>query len=200
MKILILFSLFLIFGTTWFAYIFHGSIFNGILSVSTFVLLRKFNLEKIYSFFYSLCFSVTGYTISGTPFVDLHSIFFSLLAIYFFIFAILDHKKIYWFFIPIFLGIAFFSKQTPAGYVIFLLSILILIYILKNKNIKIFYYLLASTFLFLFLIIFIFYVYKINLDDFFLQFFLFPGEIAKQRLNDLHLDIKNSILKLYLSS
>ena len=186
---------FLIFGTTWFAYIFHGSNFNGILSVSTIVLLRKFNLEKIYSFFYSLCFSVTGYTISGTPFVDLHSIFFSLLAIYFFIFAILDHKKIYWFFIPIFLGIAFFSKQTPAGYVIFLLSILILIYILKNKNIKIFYYLLASTFLFLFLIIFIFYVYKINLDDFFLQFFLFPGEIAKQRLHDLHLDIKNSILQ-----
>jgi hypothetical protein len=186
---------FLIFGINWFAYIFHSSFFNGILSVSTFILLRKFNLETTYSFFYSLCFAVIGYTISGTPFVDLHSIFFSLLAIYFFIFATLDHKKIYWFCIPIFLGIAFFSKQTPAGYVIILLSVLILFYIFKNKNFKILYYLSISSLFFLFVIFFLFYLYKISFADFFLQSFLFPGEIAKQRFHDLDLDIKNFILQ-----
>lgn len=186
---------FLIFGANWFAYIFHPSFFNGILSVSTFILLRKFNLEKTYSFFYSLCFALIGYTISGTPFVDLHSIFFSLLAIYFFIFAILDHKKIYWFCIPIFLGIAFFSKQAPAGYIIVLLSLLILIYIFKNKKFKILYYLSTSTLFFLFIIFILFYFYKISFDDFFLQSFLFPGEIAKQRFRDLDLDIKNFILQ-----
>ena len=178
-----------------FAYIFHSSFFNGILSISTFILLRKFNLETTYSFFYSLCFAVIGYTISGTPFVDLHSIFFSLLAIYFFIFSILDHKKTYWFCIPIFLGIAFFSKQTPAGYIIVLLSLLILIYIFKNKKFEIFYYLFTSTLFFLFIIFILFHFYKISFDDFFLQSFLFPGEIAKQRFRDLDLDIKNSILQ-----
>ena len=186
---------FLIFGINWFAYIFHSSFFNGILSVSTFILLRKFNLETTYSFFYSLCFAVIGYTVSGTPFVDLHSIFFSLLAIYFFIFAILDHKNIYWFCIPIFLGIAFFSKQTPAGYVIVLLSVLIIFYIFKHKKFKILYYLSISSLFFLFVIFFLFYLYKISFDDFFLQSFLFPGEIAKQRFHNLNLDIKNSILQ-----
>jgi len=187
---------FSIFGVNWLAYIFHASFFNGILSVSTYLLLRKLNLERIYSFFYSFCFSVLGYTISGTPFVDLHSIFFSLLAIYFFIFATLDKKKNWhWFCIPIFLGFAFLSKQTPAGYVIFLLSLLILFYILINKSFKIFYYLFISTLFFFLLIFILFYIYKVNFNDFFLQFFLFPKEIGEQRFHDLHLDIKNFALR-----
>lgn len=186
---------FSILGVNWNAYIFNASFLNGVLSVSTYVLFRKLNLETATSVFYALCFSLLAYTISGTPFVDFHSLFFSLLAIYFFIFAILEKKKIYWICIPIFLCIAFFSKQTPAGYVIVLLSILILIYIIKNKYFKIFKYLFISNFFLFLIILFFFLFHKINLTDFFVQFFLFPGQIAKQRLYEIDLSFKSLILQ-----
>ena len=109
---------FYLFGVNWQIYVLHASLLNALVTIATFFLLRNFQLHIFYSFAYSIFFSVLAYSSSGTPFVDHHSSFFSLLAIYFLILAIKNEKKIYWFLFPIFFGLAFFSKQTPASYII----------------------------------------------------------------------------------
>ena len=74
--------IFYFFGVSWQTYVLHGSLINVLASIATFAVLKNLKLNIYYSFFYTLCFSVLAYPISGTPFVDLHSTFFSLLGIY----------------------------------------------------------------------------------------------------------------------
>mgnify|MGYP001463254708 FL=1 len=116
---------FKIFGVRWFSYVLHASFFNFLISISTYIILRKFKLEPNYCFFYSLAVALVAYTNSGTPFLDHHSMIFSLIAIYTFILAIEEDKNIYWFLVPLFLFFAFLSKQTPAAYVIIAIFIII---------------------------------------------------------------------------
>ena len=95
-------SFFYLFGVNWQTYVFHASIVNAIITISTFIVLRNFKLGLIYSFIYSIFFSILAYPISGTPFVDHHSAFFSLLGIYALILGIRTEKKYYWILLPIF--------------------------------------------------------------------------------------------------
>ena len=67
------------FGVNWQSYILHASLFNTILTVATFFILRNFNLNLYLSFLYALLFSILAYPSSGTPFVDHHAAFFSFL-------------------------------------------------------------------------------------------------------------------------
>ena len=101
---------------------------NAFLTLSTFLVLRTFNLNIYYSFSYSLLFSILAYPVSGTPFVDHHSVFFSLLGIYSLILGIRSEKKLYWILLPIFFGFAFLSKQVPSSYVIILVIIVLSIF------------------------------------------------------------------------
>ena len=98
---------FYFFGINWQSYVLHASFVNAILSVATFLVFRNFNLNIYYSFIYSLLFSILAYPTSGTPFVDHHSAFFSLLGIYSLILGIKNEKKIHWILLPIFFGFAF---------------------------------------------------------------------------------------------
>ena len=107
---------FYIFGVNWKSFIYHSSIFNLIISVSTYLLLVSLNLRKEWSLFYSLLFCILMYPTVGTPFVDHHSALFSLLGIYFLILALKVEKKLYWILLPIFFGFAFFSKLVPSSY------------------------------------------------------------------------------------
>ena len=94
---------FYILGTNWISYILHASILNGIISVTTFFLFKKIGLQTFYSFIYSICFAILAYPSSGTPFVDHHSTFLSVLAIYTFIFALQKDNILIWSLIPIIL-------------------------------------------------------------------------------------------------
>ena len=71
------------------------------------------------SFTASIDFSILAYPSSGTPFVDHHSTFLSLIAVLALIKALQSAKLIFWFFIPIFLFFAFLSKQVPSSYIFF---------------------------------------------------------------------------------
>ena len=84
---------FKVFGVSWFSYIFHASIFNCIITVCTFYLLKKFNLENKFCFFYSFCVAILFYPTAGTPFSDHHTLIFCLLSLYCFILAIIKKKK-----------------------------------------------------------------------------------------------------------
>ena len=58
---------FKIFGVSWFSYVLHASIFNFIITISTFYTLYRFKLNIDYCFFYAFLVSILGYPSAGTP-------------------------------------------------------------------------------------------------------------------------------------
>ena len=118
--------LFLIFGISWKSYILQASLVNGIFAVTTYYFFRSFNLEKSYSFFYCCCLSILAYPVSGTPFVEQHATFFSIIALYCIFYGLYSKKNIYWFLAVFLFGFAFLSKQVPSAYLaVFALFIVI---------------------------------------------------------------------------
>ena len=125
---------FKVFGVSWFSYVLHASVFNCIITLSTYYILRKFDLSKNLSFFYSLSVAILTYPTAGTPFSDHHTLILCTLSLYLFILAVKENKNIYWFLIPIFLGCAAMSKQAPTAYVVVLISILTILFIFFSKK------------------------------------------------------------------
>ena len=172
---------FKIFGVSWFSYVLHASIFNCIITICTFFLLKRLNLSIGLSFFYSLCVAILTYPTVGTPFSDHHTLILCLLSFYLFILAIKENKNIYWFLIPVLLGFSFMSKQAPTVYVIFLISLISIIFFIKSKNLSNFLYALAgfSTVTILFFILL--FLADINFNDFLTQYFLYPKSLGGSR-------------------
>ena len=185
---------FYIFGTSWQSYILNSSIINGIITLSTYYLFINLGLKKNLSFFYSICFAILAYPSSGTPFVDHHSAFLSILAIYSLIFALKTNKNFFWFLIPIFIILAFLSKQVPSTYIFFSIAFMILLHFSHQdkKNI-------INTSLTLFMssiltIIIIFSFFKINsipIENFITQYLLYPSTIGSERYELINYNFKN---------
>ena len=193
--------IFLIFGDSWQAYLLNGSLVNAIFAVLSYKLITKLGLETKFALFYSLCIAVLAYPVSSTPFVDLHSTYFSMFAIYFFLFALITKKNIYWFFLPVFVFCSFLSKQVPAAYM-FLGILLMLIYNFVNfdtkKNLIIIQNLIISSLICAFIFFLFLNLCEINFEDFLKQYIGFPREIGANRFLLLKLDIKNLILDFKL--
>ena len=184
---------FYFFGVNWQSYVFHASLFNAILTLATYVVLRNFRLNIYYSFIYSLLFSILAYPSSATPFVDHHSAFFSLLGIYCLILAIRSEKKIYWILLPVFLGFAFFSKLVPSSYVIiFVILILIFFTFTQGKTYWI-KYTFFSTCLFIIFLLFFGMSQGITLSSFFNQYIFFTQTIGEQRFENLNFTFRGII-------
>ena len=103
--------IFLILGVNWQTYLLNASILNGIFAVLTYKLFLEFKLDKKFSFFYTICLAILAYPSSGTPFVDHHSTFFSIISIYLLIFAIKTERLVYWFYIPFFCVLLFYANK-----------------------------------------------------------------------------------------
>ena len=137
--------LFLIFGTNWFSYVLHASIMNLLLAIFSYFIFVQLGLKKIYSFIYSCGISLLAYPIIGTPFMDHHSAILSLIAIFIFIISLKTKSNFSWFFIPIILGLAFLSKQTPAAFMGIIIAFISTIYFVYNfDRQKILYFLLQG--------------------------------------------------------
>ena len=173
------------FGISWFSYAAHASVFNSIFALSTFFTLRKFNLDLKYCFIYSVLASLLMYPTYGTPFTDHHVSILSMISIYCLCLAIKTDKNIYWFYLPILLFLAFFTKQTPSGYFGLLTLVISLIYLSSNFRISklanIFLGSLAIISIFLLIIFF----YKISIKSVVLQYFVFPISLRESRLECL---------------
>ena len=184
---------FYVFGVNWQSYVLHASFVNAILTVATFLVIRNFNLNIYFSFIYSLLFSILAYPTSGTPFVDHHSAFFSLLGIYSLILGIKNEKKLHWFLIPIFFGFAFLSKQTPSLYVILSAILVLSVFSLTQKKYYWIKYSLFSSILFI-LSLLIFGIYQgINLSSFLEQYLFYPQTIGAQRFENLNFTFRGVI-------
>ena len=184
---------FYFFGASWQTYILHASTFNAVLTVATFLILRNFNLNIYYSFIYAILFSILAYPSSGTPFVDHHSAFFSLLAIYSLILGIKNETKKYWILLPIFLGFAFLSKQVPSSYVILSVFLVLIIFSLSlRKYYWIKYFFLSSLSFCAFLIIFG-KIQDIKLSAFLEQYLFYPQTIGSQRIESFNFTFRGVV-------
>lgn len=173
---------FIIFGKEWSSYIIHASIINIIASLSFFLFLDNFKINKAYQFIFSISFATLCYPVSGTPFAYLHSFVFSLILIFTFCSAIINDNKFLWFLIPTISLFAFFSMQTPSFYIITIIIFFILFFLLKEKKTSRLKYLILGTFFALTLILIFFISTKTPLKNFIYQYFLFPLTIGSDRL------------------
>ena len=175
---------FYLFGVNWQAYVFQASLINAILTLSTFFILKNFKLNINFCFFYSLLLSVLAYPSSGTPFIDHHSAFISLLAVYCFFFAINTQKNFYWILMPILFGFAFLSKQVPAGYLIIFIFLVTIFYVVKNKKLSVIKNCLLGTLIFISLFLVFCKTQGILISAFFDQYIFYPQTVGKERFVD----------------
>ena len=148
------------------------------MAAATYFVLRSFKFKKIYSFLYSFLFGVLAYPPSGTPFVDHHAAFFSLLGIYCFILALNKGKIFYWVLLPIFFGLSFFSKQVPGSYIIIPLAIIIIFYSIIKKELNPIKYSFLGSLIFIVLAILIGIIQEISLNAFLTQYINYPINIS----------------------
>ena len=194
---------FKIFGISWFSYAAHASVFNSIFALATFLTLKKFNLDLKYCFIYSLLASLLMYPTYGIPFTDHHASILCMISIYCLCLAIKTGKDFYWFYLPILLFLAFFSKQTPTGYIGILVLVISFVYFSFNfKLSKIINGFLGSLFAISILALIIF-LYEIPINSIILQHFLFPISLGETRLDWLFpLEFKRFVWRhklIYLS-
>ena len=134
-----------------------------------------------------------AYTSSGTPFLDHHSAFFSLLGIYCLILAIDREKNLYWILLPIFFGLAFLSKQVPASYVILSTFFVLFIYVVIKKKFDCLKYILISSAIFIIIILIFGNIQGVSLDSFLIQYIYFPSSIGSERFADYKLTFKGIV-------
>ena len=195
---------FLIFGTNWFGYVLHASIINFIFVIFSYYFFINLGLNTSFSALYAIGVAILAYPSAGTPFIDHHAYIFSALSMFSFIFGILKKKNIYWFLIPVFLAISFFSKQTLSVYLslFFLVFFCFYYYFIKEKkNNYIIYSILGILFVFIFLLAFVS-INKIPIENILIQYIFYPSTIGEQRIENLSFDFKNLIAQfkyIYLS-
>ena len=191
--------IFKLFGISFKNYVLHASLMNVALTLATFFILIEFRLSNIFSFFYSLILSITSYPVSGTPFLDHHSIIFCIFAVYCFLLALKQKKDIFWFLTPFFLVLAFFSKQTPSGYLIITMALLTLIYFYFNFSKRFFFIISFSSLLSLTLIFLLLLKYDLRFLELYNQYFSYPSYLGEIRMNSdgflIPLDFSRYFLK-----
>ena len=105
-----------------------------------------------------------------------------MLALFCFILSVKTNKSIYWFFIPIFLILGFFSKQTPTLYIAILIAVLGLYNYLINKNHKVIFIGVFSIFISSTIIIYLFYLNEISITNFYQQYIQFASSVGQERI------------------
>ena len=183
--------LFYIFGVSWKTYILSGSLLNILITILFYNVLREYKLPRKINLFYCLSFSILANPSMGAPFPDHFSSFFSLGAILLFLILIKKKESFYWTFIPFLFFIAFFSKQTPATYLLFSYLIILVFYYFLYKKIFFLKYFVLSSFLCASILIFFLYINEISFESFINQYISFPKTIGAERLENYKFDIKN---------
>ena len=191
--------LFKLFGVSWFSYVLQASIFNIIFSISTFFVLYKFGLDINFSFLYAVLLSILAYPSAGTPYVDHQSAYLSIIAIYCFILAVKENSKIYWFLLPVILGISFLTKQAPTSQISIIIIFLSLIYFIINFDIKKILYGVYGCILIISIFFLALYLCQIPLLSFYEQYILFPLSLGENRLDFIFpLELKRLFLRYKL--
>ena len=187
---------FKLFGTNWFAYILHSSIFNCLVALFTYFFLIELKLNKFKATFYTFSFAILAYTISGTPFVDHHAAFFLLIATFLIIKNLKLQRNYLWVLIVFLFFLSFLSKQVPVTYASLLYSVILFYYLIKKKEINRIFVILSSIFIIIIVFLIILKIVGIDLKIFFIQYIDFPRSIGSSRLEYLDITV-NSLFNHY---
>ena len=191
--------LFKIFGVSWSIYVLYASIFNFIFTIATFYILYKFGLNLYYCFLYAFLVSILAYPSAGTPYTDHQNSFLSIIAVYCFILALKTNLKIYWFVLPIIIGISFLTKQAPTGHIFLIISLLSSIHFIFNYNTEKIIYGIVGSLFFISTFLIILSIGKIPIMNFVDQYILFPISLAENRLEFIFpLEFSRVILRFKL--
>ena len=180
---------FKIFGTNWFAYTLHSSLFNCLTTVLVYFFFLKLKINNLKAFLFSISFAILSYTISGTPFVDLHATFFLLITTLLIINNLSTKFFFLWVLIVFLIFLSFLSKQVPATYAIFAYSIILFYFFIKKKDFKKIIIIILSAISFLALLIILLKFNKIDLKMFYIQYLDFPRSIGSYRVNNFEFSI-----------
>ena len=93
--------------------------------------------------------------------------------------------KVYWFLLPIFLGISFLTKQAPTGHIFLIISLLSIYYFIFNFDLKKIAYCVFGALLTIFIFLIFLSFGKISIISFFQQYILFPLSLGESRLDFL---------------
>ena len=190
---------FKIFGVSWSIYVLYASIFNFIFTIATFYILYKFGLNFYYCFLYAFLVSILAYPSAGTPYTDHQNSFLSIIAVYCFILALKTNLKIYWFVLPIIIGISFLTKQAPTAQIFLIISLLSSIHFIFNYNTKKISYGITGSVFFISTFLIILSIGKIPIMNFVDQYILFPISLAENRLQFIFpLEFSRVILRFRL--
>ena len=185
---------FKLFNVSWKIYLLHSSLVNFIFSFLTYNFLKQEGLNSASALFYSLSVSILAYPIVGVPFPDQHSLLLSIIAVYFLIFALKTENILYWSCIPLFLAMAFLSKQVPSAFFLIQIILIMLFFLILKKK----YYFLTPIICSSIITILIFYLFlfynNINIQDFLIQYIYFPLTIGADRTEGL--SIQRFLFKL----
>ena len=186
---------FLLFGINWTSYVLHASILNMVLALFSFYFFLNIGLKNYYAFIYALGVAILAYPSIGTPFVDHHSVIFSIMACFSISLAILKEKNLFWVITPIFITFSFFSKQIPSPYFIllFIVAISIYFYLINNldKNVLLNLF-FGSLFSFL-LVVSVFLINEIPVENFLTQYIFYPFSLGELRIDRLNIDFNNLV-------
>lgn len=187
-----------IFGVNWQSFLIHASVMNTIYTISLYYFFKKFSLNTFQSFLLAISGGILMYPTSGNPTVEHHSLILSVIATLFFIIGqkYNNNFKIY---ISIFVFfLAFFIKQVPTVYFIFLCVLIYFSQIISKLNtintIKYFIFSLSC------LIIFFFYFYSngVLINDIINQYFVIAFNLGESRFETINLDfLYEKISKLF---
>ncbi len=191
------FLFFKVFGINWLSYVLHAALINLFISIIFYFFFSQLNISKFYCFIYALSASILAYPSVGTPFMDHHAVIFSLISIQLFILSIKKNNRIYWLLVPIFLSFSFLSKQIPSAYIVFLIFIFIIIlfFLEKSNTFRKIIYLFAGSILSILLICLIFLVNRVPIDNFILQYLLYPLEIGRERNSEILFNLNNTFFQ-----
>ena len=186
---------FLVFGINWASYALHASVLNMGLTLFSYYYFLNIGLKNFYAFIYSLGVAVLAYPSIGTPFIDHHSVIFCIMACFSVSLAIRSKKNLFWLLTPIFITFSFFSKQIPSPYFILLFSVIISIhfYNIKSINKNILLNLFFGSLISISLVFGVFLINKIPINNFLIQYILYPFSLGSERVDKLNIDFKNLI-------
>ena len=174
--------IFKILGVSWFSYVFHASLMNFVIAFFTFHTLFKFKLNINFCLIYALFVSIIAYPVAGTPFPDHHSMIFSIVGLFCFLLHLKTNSNFYLFFLPVFLILAFLSKQTPAAYIFIIIFFLSLIYFFYNFSFKKISFILLGFFFILTLFFLFLITNNITFYSFYTQYIMYPLTIGDSRI------------------
>ncbi|TGL58872.1 hypothetical protein [Leptospira sarikeiensis] len=127
-------AIFFLFGVGWIQYFAHSSFFNGLFGVISYIWFRKEGGNILLSGSLSFLSVLFFYPPVGFPFIETHSIFFSILMLLMASLAVREPRFIYIFGIFSAFLLGFLSKQIPIT--ILALGVPILLIRVKSKDLK----------------------------------------------------------------